>query len=240
MSMLKPCVIREITRPDAQFAKALATFGVATVHEASGQLGLMYPEMRPVVPGLRICGPAVTALSHPGDNLMLHAAIDVAQAGDVIVVGLKFPSTDGMIGELIATQCQARGIQAVILDAGARDSAELREMGFGVWSRAISAAGTSKATPGWVNVPIVCGGTIVRPGDLVVADDDGVCVVAAEAAADVVRACESRVAKEDASRKRYQAGEVSLDVSNLRPLLENLGVRTYGTASEAGVDGVVR
>jgi 4-hydroxy-4-methyl-2-oxoglutarate aldolase len=154
------------------------------------------------------------------------------------VVGVKFPNTDGMIGELIATQCQARRIAAVVLDAGARDSAELREMGFPVWSRAISAAGTSKGTPGWVNVPISCGQAIVRPGDLIVADDDGVVVVAAEMADEVVRACESRMSKEDASRKRYQQGEVSLDVSNLRPLLEKLGVRTYATAGEASADGV--
>jgi 4-hydroxy-4-methyl-2-oxoglutarate aldolase len=237
---MKPCVIRDILRPEADLARALAGFGVATVHEASGQLGLMRPDIRPVVPGKRICGPAVTALCHPGDNLMLHAAIDVANPGDVIVVGVKFRNTDGMIGELIATQCQARGIVAVILDAGARDSAELREMGFPVWSRAISAAGTSKATPGWVNVPIQCGDAIVRPGDLIVADDDGVVVVAAEDAEEVVRACEARVAKEDANRKRFQQGEVSLDVSNLRPLLERLGVQTYATAGEAGqlADGV--
>ncbi len=235
---MKPCVIREISRPSESLAKALAGFGVATVHEASGQLGLMRPDVRPVVPGKRICGPAVTALCHPGDNLMLHAAIDVAKPGDIIVVGVKFPNTDGMIGELIATQCQARGIAGVILDAGARDSAELREMGFPVWSRAISAAGTSKATPGWVNVPITCGDTLVRPGDLVVADDDGVVIVAAEEAEEVVRACESRVAKEDANRKRFSAGEVSLDVSNLRPVLERLGVTTYDTVGQASADGV--
>jgi 4-hydroxy-4-methyl-2-oxoglutarate aldolase len=235
---MKPCVIREIERAPAAAAEALARFGVATVHEASGQLGLMRPDIRPVVPGKRVCGPAVTALCHPGDNLMLHAAIDVARRGDVIVVGVKFPNTDGMIGELIATQCQARGIVAVVLDAGARDSAELREMGFPVWSRAISAAGTSKATPGWVNVPIQCGGAVVRPGDLVVADDDGVVVVAAGEVDAAVRASEARVAREDANRKRFQQGEVSLDVSNLRALLDRLNVQTYATAGEAAADGV--
>jgi 4-hydroxy-4-methyl-2-oxoglutarate aldolase len=235
---MKPCVIRDIVRPSPDLARALASYGVATVHEASGQQGLMRPDVRPVVPGQRICGPAVTALCHPGDNLMLHAAIDVAKPGDVIVVGVKFPNTDGMIGELIATQCQARGITAVILDAGARDSAELRDMKFPVWSRAISSAGTSKATPGWVNIPIVCGDALVRPGDLIVADDDGVVVVAAEEAEEVVRASQARVAKEDANRKRFEAGEVSLDVSNLRPLLEKLGVTTYATAGEASADGV--
>jgi 4-hydroxy-4-methyl-2-oxoglutarate aldolase len=231
--MLKPCIIRCIARPDPRLAQALARFGVATVHEAYSQQGLMRPEMRPVVPGMRVCGPAVTALSHAGDNIMLHAAIDVAQRGDVIVVATKSPTTDGMIGELIATQCQTRGIAAVVLDAGARDSAELREMGFPVWSRAISAAGTNKVNPGWVNVPVTCGGVLIQPGDLVMADDDGVVVVAAEDAEAVVKACEARVAKEDASRKRYQSGEVSLDVSNLRPVLEQLGVRTFETAADA-------
>lgn len=231
--MMKPCVIRTIDRPDARLAQQLAVFGVATVHEAYAQQGLLRPDLRPVVPGKRICGPAVTALSHAGDNIMLHAAIDVAQPGDVIVVALKSPSTDGMIGELIATQCQARGIVAVILDAGARDSAELNDMGFPVWSRAISAAGTNKANPGWVNVPVSIGNIVIRPGDLVVADDDGVCVVRAEDAAAVARACEARVAKEDANRKRFQAGEVSLDVSGLRTVLDRLGVRTFDTLGEA-------
>jgi 4-hydroxy-4-methyl-2-oxoglutarate aldolase len=236
--MMQPSVIRTIERPAAEYAAKLAEFGVATVHEAYGQQGLMHPEMRPVVPGKRICGPAVTALSHAGDNLMLHVAIDVAQAGDVIVVATKSPCNDGMIGELIATQCQARGIVAVILDAGARDSAELNEMGFPVWSRAISASGTSKATPGWVNIPVQCGGALVRPGDLVVADDDGIVVVAAEDAADVVKASEARIAKEAASRKRFEAGEVSLDVSNLRPLLDQMGIKVYQTSAEAERDGV--
>jgi len=231
--MMKPCIIRCIERPDPSLAQALAGFGVATVHEAYGQQGLMRPAMRPVVPGMRVCGPAVTALSHAGDNIMLHAAIDVAQRGDVIVVATKSPTTDGMIGELIATQCQARGIAAVVLDAGARDSTELRAMGFPVWSIAISAAGTNKANPGWVNVPVTCGGVLINPGDLVVADDDGVCVVAAGDAAAVKQACEARVAKEDASRVRYQRGEVSLDVSGLRSVLEQLGVRTVETAADA-------
>src|ERR671936_18384 len=145
----------------------------------------MRPEIRPVVPGQRVCGTAVTSLNHAGDNIMLHAAIDVAQEGDVIVVATTSPCTDGMLGELIATQCQVRGVAAVVLDAGARDAAELREMAFPVWSRTISAAGTSKVNPGWVNVPVVCGGVTVHPGDLVVADDDGVVVVAAAAAEDV-------------------------------------------------------
>jgi 4-hydroxy-4-methyl-2-oxoglutarate aldolase len=234
--MMQPCVIREVDRSAARFAADLARHGVATVHEAYKQLGLMRPEIRPVVPGQRICGTAVTSLNHAGDNIMLHAAIDVAQQGDVIVVATTSPSTDGMLGELIAKQCQVRGLAAVILDAGARDSAELREMGFPVWSRAISAAGTNKANPGWVNVPIVCGGVTVNPGDLVVADDDGVVVVAAEAAEQVARAAQARVDRVAASRERYARGEVSMDVSGLRQQLVTLGVRTYDTLADA-LDG---
>ncbi|MDE3077258.1 MAG: 4-carboxy-4-hydroxy-2-oxoadipate aldolase/oxaloacetate decarboxylase, partial [Chloroflexota bacterium] len=226
---MQPCVVRSIKRPDKRLAAALAEFGVATVHEAYKQQGLMRPDVRPVVPGKRICGPAVTCLCHPGDNIMLHAAIDVAQPGDAIVVATKAPSTDGMIGELIATQCQARGIVAVILDAGARDAADLRAMGFPVWSRAVSAAGTNKVNAGWVNVTVVCGGVTVKPGDLVVADDDGVVVVAAEDAEVVARASQARVDKEATARQRYQRGEVSLDVSGLRPVLDQLGVRYYDT-----------
>ena len=192
----------------------------------------MRPEIRPVVPGQRVCGTAITSLNHAGDNLMLHAAIDVAQEGDVIVVATTSPCTDGMVGELIAKQCQVRGVAAVILDAGARDSAELREMGFPVWSRAISAAGTNKANPGWVNVPVVCGGVTVNPGDLVVADDDGVVVVAAEAAEDVARAAQARADREAGSRMRYANGEASMDVSGLRQLLVQLGVRTYDSRAD--------
>lgn len=236
--MMQPCVIRAVDRRAAQYASQLAESGVATVHEAYRQQGLMRPEIRPAVSGQRICGTAVTSLNHAGDNLMLHAALDVAQRGDVLVVATTSPCTDGMIGELIATQCQAKGIAAVILDAGARDSRELREMGFPVWSRAISAAGTNKANPGWVNIPVVCGGVTVNPGDLVVADDDGVVVVRAEDAADVARASQERIDKEAAGRVRYQRGEVSMDVNNLRPLLERLGVTSYETlASAAGAPG---
>ncbi|MHB8618949.1 MAG: 4-carboxy-4-hydroxy-2-oxoadipate aldolase/oxaloacetate decarboxylase [Chloroflexota bacterium] len=223
--MIEPCIHRQIERPDKRLAAALAEYGVATVHEAYKQQGLMRPEIRPVVPGKRVCGPAITSLSHPGDNIMLHAAVDVARAGDVIVVATTAPSTDGMIGELIATQCQARGIVAVVLDAGARDSAEIREMGFPVWSRAISAAGTNKKNPGWVNIPVVCGGVTVNPGDLVVADDDGVVVVAARDAEEVASGCEARVERENAARERYRAGESSMEVNNLRALLKDLGVR---------------
>lgn len=221
---MHPCVIRTIPRPPADLCAQLAQLGVATVHEAYKQLGLMQPEIRPVVPGLKVSGPAVTSLNHAGDNLMLHAAIEVCQPGDLLVVSTTSPSTDGMLGELVATQCQVRGITAVVLDAGARDASVLREMRYPVWARAISAAGTAKASPGWVNVPIVCGGVMVNPGDAVVADDDGVVVVAREYVPEVLEAARTRAQREDAVRARYLNGEISLDVSNLRPVLERLGV----------------
>lgn len=231
--MINPCVIRQVNRPPKDVVAALAELGVATVHEAYQQQGLMRPEIRPVVSGKRICGPAITSLNHAGDNLMLHAAIDVAQPGDVIVVATQAPSTDGMLGELIATQCQTKGIAAVILDAGARDAAELRAMGYPIWSRAVSAAGTNKVNPGWVNIPVVCGGVTVNPGDLVVADDDGVVVVSASAASTVMSAGQIRMEKENAARQRYRRGEVSLDVNNLRPMLEHLGIRSFDRLEDA-------
>jgi 4-hydroxy-4-methyl-2-oxoglutarate aldolase len=222
--MSGPCVIATIERPPAELTAALAEFDVATVHEAYRQRGLLDPGIRPIAHGQRSCGPAVTSLNHPGDNLMLHAAVAVCQPGDVLVVATTAPSTDGMLGELLAAQCKARGIVAVVLDAGTRDSAQLREMGFPVWARAISAAGTVKATPGWVNVPVVCGGVIVNPGDLVVGDDDGVVVVARADVAEVVEAARARTERERAARARYERGELSLDVNNLRDVLQRLGV----------------
>ncbi|TCN32272.1 4-hydroxy-4-methyl-2-oxoglutarate aldolase [Kribbella orskensis] len=218
-------VIRRIERPAPELVKAAASYGVATLHEAAQRRGLMV-DIHPVVPGLHACGPAVTSLNHPGDNLMLHAAVEVCEPGDVLVVATMSRSTDGMFGELLATQCRAQEIAGVILDAGARDRRDLIEMKFPVWSRAISAAGTVKATPGWVNVPVVCGGATVTPGDLVVADDDGVTVIPRAEVAAVVEAARLREEKEARNRVRLQAGELSLDVNNLRPLLERLGV-TY-------------
>jgi 4-hydroxy-4-methyl-2-oxoglutarate aldolase len=227
-----PCVISTIERPPRDLTAALAEFDVATVHEAYGRRGLMLPEIRPIAQGQRVCGPAVTALNHAGDNLMVHAAMAACQPGDVLVVATTAPSTHGMLGELMATQCRAQGIAAVVLDAGTRDSARLREMGFPVWARAISAAGTAKATPGWVNVAVVCGGVRVNPGDLVLGDDDGVVVVAREHLADVLEAARARVAREQVARERYERGELSLDVNNLREVLERLRV--------AGVEGLAR
>ena len=205
--------------------KAAAQYGVATLHEANKRRGLML-DINPVVAGTRVCGPAVTSLNHAGDNLMLHAAVEVAERGDVLVVATLSPSTHGMFGELLATQCRAQGIAGVGLDAGVRDRRDLQDMAFPVWSRAVSAAGTVKATPGWVNVPVVCGSATVHPGDLVIADDDGAMVIPLDDVGQVVEAARVREDREAANRARFQAGELSLDVNNLRPLLEHLGV-TY-------------
>lgn len=226
-----PCVVRTSQRPSSDVVKGLAQYGVATIHEAQKRRGLM-AAIHPAVPGSTLCGPAVTSLNHAGDNLMLHAAIEQCQAGDVLVVATTAPSTHGMFGELLATLCQARGLAGVILDAGVRDVAQIREMGFPVWSRAVSAAGTSKANPGWVNVPVTCGGTIVRPGDIVIGDDDGVVVVPAESARGVLHNAELREQHEAAVRERFRRGELSLDTGNLRPLLESLGVRYWSAVDE--------
>ncbi|WP_328519294.1 4-carboxy-4-hydroxy-2-oxoadipate aldolase/oxaloacetate decarboxylase [Kribbella sp. NBC_00359] len=220
-----PTVVRRITRPDPELVKSAAQYGVATLHEANKRRGLML-DIHPVVAGTRVCGPAVTSLNHAGDNLMLHAAVEVAEPGDVLVVATLSPSTHGMFGELLATQCRAQGIAGVVLDAGVRDRRDLQDMAFPVWSRAVSAAGTVKATPGWVNVPVVCGSATVNPGDLVIADDDGAMVIPLDDTGQVVEAARVREDREAANRARFQAGELSLDVNNLRPLLEHLGV-TY-------------
>lgn len=222
---MTPRLIRHIERPDPSLVKAASAYGVATLHEAAGRSGLMI-DIHPVVSGLYLCGPAVTSLNHAGDNLMLHAAVEVCEPGDVLVVATVSRSTDGMFGDLLATQCRAQGIAGVVLDAGARDRRELISMEYPVWSRAISASGTVKATPGWVNIPVSCGGTPVMPGDLIVADDDGVMVVPRADIAAVVEAARLREEKEARNRVRLAAGELSLDVNNLRPLLEKLGV-TY-------------
>jgi 4-hydroxy-4-methyl-2-oxoglutarate aldolase len=221
---MKPRIVRNIERPDPELVKKLGEYGVATVHEAQGRVGLMLPYMRPIYAEARIASPAVTVLCHPGDNLMFHAAIEVCKPGDVLVVATLSDSTDGFFGELLATSCRAHGIMGLVIHAGVRDVADLTAMQFPAFSRAISAQGTVKETPGYVNVDITCAGALVRPGDIIVGDVDGVVVVRREEAADVVRACDARLAKEAKNRERLKNGELGLDMYGLREKLKNLGV----------------
>ena len=204
--------------------KILGQLGVATVHEAQARTGLLLPYMRPIYNSARVAGPAVTVLCQAGDNLMIHAAVELCQAGDVLVVTTTSESTDGMFGELLATSLRARGVAGLIIDAGVRDVADLTTMDFPVWAKAISAQGTVKATAGSVNVPVTCGGQLVRPGDAVIGDVDGVVIVPREDVADVVKAGQQRLSKEEKNRERLRAGEAGLDMYGLRAKLKDLGV----------------
>ncbi len=221
---MKPRIVRKVKRADREVARQLGVFGVATVHEAQGRTGLMRPYMRPVYSGARVGGTAVTVLCHPGDNLMLHAAIEIARPGDVLVVTTTSESTDGMFGDLLAVSCRAHGIEGLVIEAGVRDTAEIAAMDFPVWSKAVSAQGTVKNTAGHVNIPIICAGAAVNPGDVIVGDRDGVVAVAREAAADVVRLAAERIEKEKKTREKLQAGELGLDFYGLRAKLKELGV----------------
>jgi 4-hydroxy-4-methyl-2-oxoglutarate aldolase len=218
-------VVREVRRADPSVVTALGDFGVATIHEAQGRTGLLQPGIRPIFPGARVSGSAVTVGVPPDDNLMIHVAVEQCRDGDVLVVAPTAPSDAGYLGELLATALQARGVRGVVIDAGVRDVAELHRMGFPVWSRCISALGTVKETLGDVNVPIVCAGQGIRPGDVVVADDDGVVIVRREDAPAIREASAEREEKEAASRRRYEAGELSLDVHSMREGLEARGLR---------------
>jgi len=218
-------VKRHIARTDAATIERLSRFGVATLHEAFGRAGLMKPYIRPIYRGAYVCGTAVTVLAQPGDNLMLHVAAEQVRAGDVVVVACTADNTDGMFGELLATSYRARGARGLISDAGVRDVGPLTDMGFPVFSRAVSAKGTARATLGSVNVPVVCAGALVNPGDVVVGDDDGVVVVPREAAARVADAAEQRERNEAAKRARFEAGELGLDMYQMREMLEKLGLR---------------
>ena len=228
-----PIVVRNPPRTDPVVAAALARYGVATVHEAQGRTGLLDPRLRPIHPGSRVAGTAVTVSLPPGDNWMVHVAVEQCRRGDVLVIAPTSRSAAGYVGELIATALQARGVLGVVVDAGCRDVAELSRMGFPVWSACVSAYGTVKETLGDVNVPVVCAGQLVSPGDVVVADDDGVVVVPRAAAAEVLEASRQREEKEALSRKRYEEGELSLDVSGMREKLAAKGL-VYVDAEDAG------
>jgi 4-hydroxy-4-methyl-2-oxoglutarate aldolase len=222
--MNRHVVVRNILRADASVIDDLAPIGTASVHEAIGRRGFIGETFRPIQQGARIAGSAVTVSCHPGDNLMIHAAVEVCQAGDILVVTNTAPSTHGMFGDLLASSLMARGVRGLIIDAGVRDTADLREMGFPVWSQHVSCQGTVKATPGSVNVPVVLGGIVLQPGDVVCADDDGVVVVARAEAAWALDQSNARLAKEAATRARLEAGELGLDFYGLRKTLSDLGV----------------
>ncbi len=222
---MKPTVVRKVNRAEADIVKTLGDLGVATVHEAQSRTGLMRPYMRPIYPSAKAAGTAITISCQPGDNLMIHAAIEFCRKGDILVVCTTSESTDGMFGELLAESARAHGVVGLIIDAGVRDVKDLTEMDFPVWSKAISAQGTVKATAGSVNVPIVCAGNTVTPGDVIVADADGVVVVKREAASEVARLASERFSKEQKTRERLKAGELGLDFYGLRAKLAELGVR---------------
>ena len=234
---MKPMVVVDPPRADPAAVAELGELGVATVHEAAGRTGLLGTRLRPVWPGAAAFGTAVTVLCWPGDNLMIHAAVEQAKPGDIIVITTVSPNTDGAFGELLATSLASRGVRGLIMGAGLRDTRELREMGFPAWTAHVSAQGTVKETPGAVNVPVTLGGQTIRPGDAIVADDDGVCVVPRLDVAAAVTASAARIAKEDANRTELAAGLLGLDLYNLRPKLAGVEYISYAEYAKRAGEG---